>query len=122
MEHPDRLCVHTARPFLLAASQTDQSDCCSTTTCAPCHVGPQRERRGWMGDAHMSSNEAILNSDMHAFYRNFLALIRDDQLIGCAAAGGTGGSACANPALHKGSVADVTPFTTGASPSALIQP
>ena len=30
---------------------------------------PQRERRGWMGDAQMSSNEAILNHDMHVSSR-----------------------------------------------------
>jgi hypothetical protein len=30
---------------------------------------PQRERRGWLGDAQMSSNEAILNHDMHVSSR-----------------------------------------------------
>ena len=33
-----------------------------------------------MGDAHMSSNEAMMNHDMQTFYLNFLRNIRDDQL------------------------------------------
>ena len=50
---------------------------------------------------------------MQAFYSNFLDLIRDDQLIGCETRTGEGGGSCANPALAAGSIADVTPFTTG---------
>lgn len=62
----------------------------------------------------MSSNEAMLNHDMHAFYANFLNLIRDDQLMGCERMDAINGDlACKNPALAAGSVADVTPFTTG---------
>jgi hypothetical protein len=41
---------------------------------------PQRERRGWMGDAQASSDEAMLNFRMDAFYASFLQDIRDDQL------------------------------------------
>ena len=41
---------------------------------------PQRERRGWMGDAQVSSDGAMRMLDMQAFYRNFLDHIRDDQL------------------------------------------
>ena len=52
-------------------------------------------------------------SDMQAFYSNFLDLIRDDQLIGCETRTGEGGGSCPNPALAAGSIADVTPFTTG---------
>ncbi len=38
---------------------------------------PQRdERHGWMGDAHLSAEEAILNFDMAAFYTNYLRSIR----------------------------------------------
>jgi hypothetical protein len=66
-----------------------------------------------MGDAQMSSNEAMLNHDMHAFYSNFLNLMRDDQLIGCETRQGDGGGSCPNAALAAGSIADVTPFTTG---------
>ena len=45
---------------------------------------PQRERRGWMGDAQASCDEAMQNYDMMAFYVEFLNKIRDDQLR-CAA-------------------------------------
>jgi hypothetical protein len=48
-----------------------------------------------------------------AFYKNFLVLIRDDQLIGCEAMQGEGGQSCPDAALAAGSIADVTPFTTG---------
>ncbi len=38
---------------------------------------PQRdERLGWLGDAHLSAEEAILNFDMAAFYSQFLEDIR----------------------------------------------
>ncbi|MGQ9853312.1 MAG: family 78 glycoside hydrolase catalytic domain [Candidatus Oleimicrobiaceae bacterium] len=38
---------------------------------------PQRdERHGWMGDAHLSAEEAIFNFDMAAFYTNFLRSIQ----------------------------------------------
>lgn len=38
---------------------------------------PQRdERHGWLGDAHLSAEEAILNFDMAAFYTKYLEDIR----------------------------------------------
>lgn len=37
------------------------------------------ERMGWMGDAHVTAEEAIMNFDMAAFYTNFLRNIRDVQ-------------------------------------------
>ncbi|CAF0776679.1 unnamed protein product [Adineta ricciae] len=41
---------------------------------------PQRdERRGWMGDAALSVNEALYNFDLIKFYVNFLNLICDVQ-------------------------------------------
>jgi len=41
---------------------------------------PQRdERQGWLGDAHLSAEEAILNFDMAAFYTKFLQDIREAQ-------------------------------------------
>ena len=83
---------------------------------------PQRERRGWLGDAHVSSNEAALNHDMRAFYRHYLRLIRDDQLLGCQTPLGHGGyqgtnvtgqySSCDADAC-VGALPDVVPFTTG---------
>lgn len=74
---------------------------------------PQRERRGWLGDAQMSSDEAMLNHDMEAFYANFLDVIRDDQLLGCEVPMGEGGGSCSDAALKEGSLPDVVPFTTG---------
>jgi len=41
---------------------------------------PQRdERQGWMADAHLAAEAAILNYDMADFYRKFLRDIRDAQ-------------------------------------------
>ena len=41
---------------------------------------PQRdERQGWMGDAHLTAEEAIYNFDMVAFYTKWLRDIRDSQ-------------------------------------------
>ena len=41
---------------------------------------PQRdERMGWMGDAHLSAEEAMHNFDMAAFYTNWLNEIQDAQ-------------------------------------------
>ena len=61
---------------------------------------PQRdERLGWMGDAHLTAEEAIYNFDMAAFYTKWLLDIQDAQ-------------------LESGAVPDVTPphwtrFETG---------
>ena len=65
-----------------------------------------------MGDAQVSSNEAMLNFDMEAFYNNYLRVMRDDQLIGCETPMGEGGGSCQNAGLHAGSLPDVVPFTT----------
>jgi alpha-L-rhamnosidase len=41
---------------------------------------PQRdERHGWLGDAHLASEESMLNFDMAAFYKKFLTDIRHAQ-------------------------------------------
>ncbi|HKJ68142.1 MAG TPA: family 78 glycoside hydrolase catalytic domain [bacterium] len=41
---------------------------------------PQRdERAGWMGDAHLTAEEAMHNFDMAAFYTNWLEDIKDAQ-------------------------------------------
>jgi alpha-L-rhamnosidase len=41
---------------------------------------PQRdERQGWMADAHLAAEAAVLNFDMASFYRKFLRDIRDAQ-------------------------------------------
>src|SRR4051812_7736320 len=45
------------------------------------YFSPQRnERRGWMGDAALTVNEALYNFDLVKFYLNFLTLIGDVQL------------------------------------------
>ena len=44
---------------------------------------PQREKRGWMADAHVSSNAAALNFDMAALYENWLRTHADSAEVGC---------------------------------------
>ena len=60
---------------------------------------PQRERRGWMGDAQTTSQEALLNFDMYEFYIEFLDKMRDDQL-----------RYNANHPTDKGALPDVVPY------------
>jgi len=45
---------------------------------------PQREKRGWMGDAHMTSENLMTSYDALAFHSSFVRSIRDDQVRGCA--------------------------------------
>ncbi|MGA8027491.1 MAG: family 78 glycoside hydrolase catalytic domain [Bryobacteraceae bacterium] len=45
----------------------------------PTDCDQRDERLGWMGDAHLSAQTAILNFDMAAFYTNFLRDIHDAQ-------------------------------------------
>ncbi|CAF2398731.1 unnamed protein product [Rotaria sp. Silwood2] len=60
---------------------------------------PQRdERKGWMGDAALSVNEALYNFDLAKFYLNFLNLIADIQ-------------------LPDGSISDTVPVTFGGYPA-----
>ncbi|CAM4759645.1 unnamed protein product [Rotaria magnacalcarata] len=60
---------------------------------------PQRdERKGWMGDAALTVNEALYNFDLIKFYLNFLNLIVDIQ-------------------LRDGSIADTVPVTFGGYPA-----
>jgi alpha-L-rhamnosidase len=40
---------------------------------------PQREKRGWTGDANVTSESALYNYDLTKFYRKWLADIRDCQ-------------------------------------------
>lgn len=60
---------------------------------------PQRERRGWTGDAQASSDEASTNFDMQAFYEQYVGTIRDDQR-----------RYDANHADDTGAIADVVPY------------
>ena len=45
----------------------------------PTDCNQRDERMGWMGDAHLYAETAMLNFDMPAFYTNFLRDIRDSQ-------------------------------------------
>ncbi|HET6488056.1 MAG TPA: glycoside hydrolase family 78 protein, partial [Spirochaetia bacterium] len=58
-------------------------DCCRRSTVYNYHGFPtdcpQRERNGWTGDAHCSAEQALLNFDMDAAYRKWMADIRDCQ-------------------------------------------
>jgi len=45
----------------------------------PTDCNQRDEREGWMGDAQLSAEEAMMNFDMAAFYTNFVRNIRDDQ-------------------------------------------
>ena len=60
---------------------------------------PQRnERRGWMGDAGLSIDEALFNFDYINFYLNFLTMIADNQ-------------------RSDGAISDTVPFTVGFAPA-----
>lgn len=43
---------------------------------------PQREKRGWLGDAQWTAEEATLNLDMGAFYANWIRSMADVQTKG----------------------------------------
>src|SRR5204863_485536 len=43
----------------------------------PTDCDQRNERQGWMGDAHVTAEEAMLNFDMAAFYSNFVRDMRD---------------------------------------------
>ncbi|MBZ5562838.1 MAG: family 78 glycoside hydrolase catalytic domain, partial [Acidobacteriia bacterium] len=45
----------------------------------PTDCDQRNERQGWMGDAQVTAEEAMLNFDMAAFYTNFLRDIQDAQ-------------------------------------------
>jgi alpha-L-rhamnosidase len=45
----------------------------------PTDCDQRNERMGWMGDAHVTAEEAMQNFDMAAFYTNFLRNIKDVQ-------------------------------------------
>ena len=60
---------------------------------------PQRERRGWTGDAQTTSDSAMMNYNMQGFYTKFLNDIRDDQL-----------RFNANHLNDTGAIADVVPY------------
>lgn len=46
----------------------------------PTDCDQRNERQGWMGDAQVTAEEAMMNFDMAAFYNNFVRDIRDAQM------------------------------------------
>jgi len=56
------------------------------------------ERKGWMGDAGLTVDEALFNFELQAFYHNFLTLIHDVQAA-------------------DGGVPDTVPLTFGQNPA-----
>ena len=81
---------------------------------------PQREKRGWMQDAGISSSSLQTFYDSFAFHANFIRLIADNQKKGCTNQPSTSiYKPChhlgpeSSAAWFNGSVPDVTPFATG---------
>ena len=91
---------------------------------------PQREKRGWMGDAGLSASSLATFYSSATFHANFLRLIADDQRKGCwqqrpvqvfvALPTVFQHGPCVSPdpnmsaiAYYDGSVPDVVPWTTG---------
>jgi len=64
----------------------------------PTDCAQRDERKGWMGDAGLTVDEALFNFDLAAFYHNFLQLIADDQ-------------------APNGGVSDTVPHTYGDNPA-----
>jgi len=60
----------------------------------PTDCDQRDERKGWMGDAQLTSNEALYNYDIVSFYQSWLLDIADAQ-------------------SSDGSVPDTTPLTFG---------
>ncbi len=77
---------------------------------------PQREKRGWMGDAGLSATSLNSFFDAFSFHTNFLRLIRDAQRKQCWDQPSTsiyGPCTSQTHQFYNGSVPDVTPFPTG---------
>ena len=79
---------------------------------------PQREKRGWTGDAQFTSRQASLNLDMRQLYGNWLQTMADHDSAGCALAGATPAfpqtnkDICCDPA-HKSFGCDYTGIPNG---------
>ncbi|MBC7364572.1 MAG: family 78 glycoside hydrolase catalytic domain, partial [Candidatus Aminicenantes bacterium] len=64
----------------------------------PTDCDQRDERMGWMGDAQVTAEEAMMNYDMAAFYSNFLRNIKDVQ-------------------GDDGSITDTVPYVWGSRPA-----
>ena len=85
---------------------------------------PQREKRGWLADAHVSSEQASLQWDMQSTYSKFLADIAHSQNYGCT----QNPQGCATYHQHNedthdldGCLSDVVPYDSiGQMPGTLV--
>ena len=68
--------VDTLEGVQHAIRWSQQSNLMSTPTDCP-----NREKRGWMGDAQVSALVAIWNFDMAAFYQSWIMSMRDEQKL-----------------------------------------
>ena len=64
----------------------------------PTDCNQRDERMGWLGDVHLTVEEAMMNFDMGAFYTNFIRNIRDVQ-------------------DKEGSITDTVPYIWGQRPA-----
>ena len=88
-------------------------ECCRRSTLYNYHGFPtdcpQRERNGWTGDAHWSAEQALLNLEMDAAYRKWMADIRDcqrhsGQIPAIAPTGGWGFTIGSGPAWDSAAI------------------
>lgn len=68
-----------AKPLLNQLQQNIVWGVKSNLHSIPTDCDQRDERMGWMADAHLAAETAMLNFDMAAFYTNFLRSIHDDQ-------------------------------------------
>lgn len=68
-----------ARPVLRAVHRNVRQGLLSNFMGLPTDCPQRDERQGWLADAHLAAEAAILNFDMAAFYRKVLRDIRDAQ-------------------------------------------
>ncbi|MDD8027616.1 MAG: family 78 glycoside hydrolase catalytic domain [Acidobacteriota bacterium] len=68
-----------ARPIIEAVHRNVRRGLLSNFMGMPTDCPQRDERQGWMADAHLAAEAAILNFDMAAFDRKFLRDIRDAQ-------------------------------------------
>ena len=74
---------------------------------------PTREKHGWLGDAQVTAEEAMLNFDTRALHAQFLRTIRDTQkgngdVLGVVPAGAAGNSSENLPSPADGGVTDIS--------------
>ncbi len=68
-----------ARPVIRAIHRNVRQGLLSNFMGLPTDCPQRDERQGWLADAHLAAEAAILNYDMAAFYRKVLRDIRDAQ-------------------------------------------